>query len=455
MIKQLLDANLTKEKFQERIDELHSHDIATSLMELDKSDRERLYHFLTNEQIAEIVSYLEPEMAVDILEEFDVEKQREILDEMTVDDAVDILQAYEDEELRDDIIDTLREAEDIKDFIKYDENTVGAYMNNDFIVFQPQMDVKEAVTNLIIQAPDAETINTLFVIDENYKYLGAVNLKRLVKARSPKLIKDIMMQVPTVRDDTSITEAVFDMKNYEVFELPVIDEDGELIGMLTLDDILDVAVEEAEEGFQQFAALPSRDITRGTLKTALHRLPWLTILMVLSIPLISFTDLMTGATAGIAILVFFQPLMLDSPGNVSTQTLAIALKAIANEGKMKGKDVIKELSSGLITGLILGIIAFIVSFIFVLISKVTPEVQQSFTNVQVALIFASILGGSLSVVVALSPLLAICIPHLLKAIKVDPAVASGPFITTVIDLAAALVYFGLATIILRGVGMIA
>ncbi len=454
MIKTLLAENLTKEQFQQRIDELHSHDIAIDLMELELNEREQVYRFLSNEQMAEVVSYLDPEIAVDILEEFDINKQREILDEMTVDDAVDILQAYSDEALRDDIIETLIEREDIKEFIKYDEDTVGAYMNNDFVVIYPEMDVKEAVTSLITQAPEAETINTLFVIDENEKLLGAVNLKRLVKARSPKLIKEIMIQVPTAKDDTLINKAVFDMKNYEVFELPVIDEDNELVGILTLDDVLDIAVEEAEEGFQQFAALPSRDTSRGILKTALYRLPWLMILIILSIPLISFTDIMAGATAGIAILVFFQPLMLDSPGNVSTQTLAIALKSISNEGKMKSKDVAKEISSGLMTGVTLGLIAFAISLLFVLISGVPDHVQLAHTDFEIALIFASILGGSLLVVVTVSPLLAIGIPHLLKLIKVDPAVASGPFITTIIDLFSALVYFGLATIILRGVGII-
>ncbi len=454
MIKTLLAENLTKEQFQQRIDELHSHDIAIDLMELELNEREQVYRFLSNEQMAEVVSYLDPEIAVDILEEFDINKQREILDEMTVDDAVDILQAYSDEALRDDIIETLIEREDIKEFIKYDEDTVGAYMNNDFVVIYPEMDVKEAVTSLITQAPEAETINTLFVIDENEKLLGAVNLKRLVKARSPKLIKEIMIQVPTAKDDTLINKAVFDMKNYEVFELPVIDEDNELVGILTLDDVLDIAVEEAEEGFQQFAALPSRDTSRGILKTALYRLPWLMILIILSIPLISFTDIMAGATAGIAILVFFQPLMLDSPGNVSTQTLAIALKSISNEGKMKSKDVAKEISSGLMTGDTIGLIAFAISLLFVLISGVPDHVQLAHTDFEIALIFASILGGSLLVVVTVSPLLAIGIPHLLKLIKVDPAVASGPFITTIIDLFSALVYFGLATIILRGVGII-
>ena len=454
MIKKLLNENLTKIEFQKIIDDMHTHDIAIEIMELEFSERERLYHFLTTEQIAEIVSYLDPEVAADILEEFDIEKQTEIFDEMTVDDVVDILQAYEDEDMRDDVIETLEDVEDIKEYIQYTEDEVGAYMTNEYVHIYPNMDVKEAVTALISQAPEAETINTLFVVDKDEKFLGTVNLKTLVKARSPKLVEEIMITTPTVNDESLITEAVYDMKNYELYELPVIDNTNQLLGILTLDDILDVAVEEAEEDFEKLAALPASDKNRSWLKTALYRLPWLLILMVISIPLISFSQLMTAALAGVAILVFFQPLMLDSPGNVSTQTLAVALKAISNEGKMKSKDVFKEFISGLITGLFLGITAFVISFVFVLVSKPQLPNPTTLNDVQIGLIFATILGGSLTIVISAASLLALGIPHLLKSFKIDPAVASGPFITTVIDLFSAIVYFGLATIILRGVGLI-
>ena len=454
MIKKILEENLTKKEFQKRIDEMYPHDIATDIMELEFAERERLYHFLTNEQIAEIVSYLDPEIAADILEEFDLEKQTEIFDEMTVDDVVDILQAYDDEEMRDELIETLEDVEDIKEYIQYTDDEVGAYMTNEFVSIKPQMDVKEATTALIKQAPEAESINTLFVVDDNELFLGIVNLKALVKARSPKLVEEIMIKSPTVNDESLITEAVYDMKNYELYELPVINEENQLLGILTLDDILDVAVEEAQEDFEKLAALPSSDKNRSWVKTALYRLPWLLILMIISIPLISFSQLMTAALGGIAILVFFQPLMLDSPGNVSTQTLAVALKAISNEGKMKGKDVWKEIISGLVTGLILGLTAFVVAFIFVLISKPTLPNPTTLSDAEIGLIFAGILGGSLTIVVSAASFLAIGIPHLLKLFRIDPAVASGPFITTVIDLFSALVYFGLATIILRGVGLI-
>jgi magnesium transporter len=453
--KKLLEEKLNKKEFQKRIDEMHAYDIAEDLLELTLEERDILYHYLTNEQIAEIITYLDPEDAAEILEEFDKERQTEIFDEMTVDDVVDILQEYEDEELRDEIIETLEEVEDVKEFIKYDDHLVGAYMSNEYVYIYPNMDVKEATTSMIKQAGEAESINLLFVIDEADNYLGAVNFKTLVKARSPKLIEEIMITIPTVEDELPITEAVYDMKNYELYELPVVNSENKLIGILTLDDAIDAAAEEAEEDFAKLAALPTSDTQQPWIKTAIQRLPWLIVLMVLFIPLMSFSELMIAGLGGIAILAFFQPLMLSSPGNVSTQTLAVALKAIANEGGMKKKDVFKEFISSLITACFLGAITFIISFLFVYILGLgLPEGASELGRLETAVIFAVIIGGSLTIIVSAVSLLAMGIPHLLKKLKIDPAIASGPFITTLIDLFATFVYFGLATLILKGVGLI-
>ena len=224
MIKELLTEKLNKKDFQERIDELHAYDIANELKELTPLEQETLYQLLTDEQIAEIVAYLDPAFAADLLETFDISKQTKILDEMYVDDTVDILQEYEDDELRDKLIETLEDAEDIQKNIEYDDDLVGAYMSNEYVHIVPNMDVKEASSSLIKQAPDAESINLLFVVDEEENYLGAVDLRTLVKARSPKLIEEIMINIPTVYDDSPVTEAVHDMKNYELYELPVINE---------------------------------------------------------------------------------------------------------------------------------------------------------------------------------------------------------------------------------------
>lgn len=454
MIRKLLNEHKDNKKLYKIINELHPYDIAEELLLLEKEERERLYHILSNEKIAEIVSYLEPSDAILILEEIDLDKQSDILDEMPTDDAVDILKAYEDEEERDQLIETLEDVEEIKELILYEEDEAGAYMTNDFVLIHPDMDVKEATKSLIKQAPEAETINTLFVVDENNKFLGALPLKTLVKARSPKLVKEVMIKVPTVLDNSSIGEAIFDMKNYEFYELPVLDENSEMLGILTLDDILDAASEEAEEDYEKLAALPDTDKESGVIKTALHRLPWLIILVCLSLPIIFVTDAVSSSISHIAILVFFQPLMLDSPGNVATQTLAISLKTINNEGRMKFKDAMAEIGSGAMTGLILGTIAFLLSFAIMMIFPTEIVGASTKPYASVAAIISAVLALSLFIVVLLAPILAIAIPHLIKKIKLDPAVASGPFITTVIDVVGAAIYFGLATALLSSIGVI-
>ena len=169
----------------------------------------------------------------------------------------------------------------------------------------------------------------------------------------------------------------------------------------------------------------------------------------------SFSNLMVGSLAGITIIAFFQPLMLSSPGNAATQTLAVSLKAIATQGKMKRSEVRREFVSNLLTSIFLGVITVIISFAFVYFTRIgLPASAASRSNLEVALLFAGIISLSLSIVIALVSVLAIVIPHFFKLIKVDPAIASGPLITTVIDLASSLVYFGLATLVLKGVGLI-
>lgn len=455
MLKDLLAKKLSKRTFQKELEQFHAFDIAKSLETLSLEETNVLFNNLNLEQTAEIVAYLEHGDAARLLATFDSKKQIAIFNEMNVDDTVDILQSYEDSKLRDQIIKSLIDKEDVSKIITYDDDVVGAYISNDYVSLTKEMDVKEATTSLIKQADDAESINLLFVVDNDGHYLGAVNLKTLVKARSPKTIEEIMIDIPKVIDNSPVTEAVYDMKNYELYELPVTDKDNKLIGILTLDDIIDIATHEAEEDFEKLAALPATDKRDSWLKTALKRLPWLIILMFISIPLMTFSDFMVASISGIVILAFFQPLMLSSPGNVATQTLAVALKSITNEGKMSKKEVGKEFVSNLITSLLLGFITFVLSFLFVYFLQLgLPESAQNFSRLQVALIFASIIGGSLVIVVSLVSLLSIAVPHFFKLIKVDPAVASGPFITTIIDFFSTLVYFGLATLILLKVGML-
>ncbi|MDX9691894.1 MAG: magnesium transporter, partial [Acholeplasmataceae bacterium] len=210
--------------------------------------------------------------------------------------------------------------------------------------------------------------------------------------------------------------------------------------MVTFDDALDIYQEESQEDFERLAALPET-LDQGVVKTAFHRLPWLITLLLISIPIALVTSLFEETLALVAILIVFQPLILGSAGNVATQTLAVTLKMFSTNEKGFLNNAIKEIITGIFNGLVIGLVAFIVTIVFAYLNTSLTENP---------LLIAFVVGLSLWLTVIIAPIVAILIPLTLRTLKLDPAVASGPFITTVIDVAALFIYFGLATLFLGG-----
>lgn len=224
--------------------------------------------------------------------------------------------------------------------------------------------------------------------------------------------------------------------------MPVLSEKNELLGMITLDDALDIYQEEAQEDFEKLAALPDTEEDLSPIRTALYRVPWLLALLVISFPIALVTRQFEHVLAAVAILVVFQPLILDSAGNVATQTLAVTLQMLSSHEKGLFKNSMKEIMTGVINGFVIGVVAFIMTNVFAVINTSLATDP---------LIISLVVGLSLWLTVILAPVVALLIPITLNWIKIDPAVASGPFITTLIDVAALFIYFGLATLMLGGI----
>jgi magnesium transporter len=438
MLKNLLQKPI-KKQILEYIEEIHAHDLADEFILLDLQEREKLYQVIDNERLAEIVSYLEVEQAADIFNDFELAKQKEIVEMMEPDDAADIIQELEEED-QESLLAVLGESSEVAQLMSYDEDETGSAMTNLFLVLHPEMDVKTATKKVIKEAPDVESINTLFVTDSNRKFLGVVYLKDLLKAKYPLTIQEIMIEHPFVYDTDLITQSVQAIRNYAIYEMAVIDQNHILQGMLTLDDALDIYQEEAQEDFEKLAGLP-QTIDGPAVKMAIHRLPWLITLLVLSVPLAIVTSLFEEILSAVAILIVFQPLILDSAGNVATQTLAVTLKTMATNERDLPRNSYREIITGTINGFVIGLIAFMMTFVF-------ATLNTSLTTEPIIMSF--VIGFSLWLTVFLSPIVAIIIPLTIRFFKFDPAVASGPFITTLIDVAALFIYFGLATLMLGG-----
>ncbi|MBN2299943.1 MAG: magnesium transporter [Acholeplasmataceae bacterium] len=438
MLKDLIN-NGNNEQITEYINDLHAHDLAEIFIELNDDERDKLYSLLSSARLAELVSYLESDDAAEILSDFDIKKQKELFEMMEPDDAADIIGELEDDE-QEELLKVLGKNSDVARLIQYDEDETGSAMTTEIIVLTTDMDVKQATKKVMKEAADVESINTLFVVDSNQQFLGVVPLIALIKAKTPCMVLDIVEQSPFVKDYDLITQSLEAINNYGIFEMPVCNENQQLLGMITLDDALDLYQEEAQEDFERLAGLPET-IDRTPIKTALHRLPWLVLLLAISVPIALISSHFQDVITAVAILIIFQPLISGSAGNVATQTLAVTLKMFSTNEKGIFFSSIREILTGMINGLVIGSIAFGTTFLF---ASLHPSISVAPISV------AFVVGASLWLTVFVAPIVAILIPTLLRIFKLDPAVASGPFISTLLDMTGLSIYFGLATLVFGG-----
>jgi magnesium transporter len=419
------------------LDQTHGYDLAQDFLLLEEADQKKLYQYIDYEQLADLVSYLDADIAANIMQAFDIEKQKEVFNYMDPDDAADIIQELEEEE-QEAIIQALDKDSDVLSLINYEEDEAGSLMTNLVLELSPDMDVKQATKKVIQNAPEVETINQLFVVDVNQHFLGVVSLKDLLKAKMPLMISDLMVTSPFVYHKDSITSVISQMNQYNIYAMPVCDEQHVLLGLITLDDAFDVFEEEAQEDFEKLAALPET-IKGSPLKIALHRFPWLLMLLFVSIPVSLLTNLFNDVIVAVAVIVIFQPMISGAAGNVATQALAVTLQSFANEEKDLFKNAVKEIITGLMNAIIIGIAAFLITFIF-------SSLQTSISIEPLKM--ALIVSISLVLTVFIAPIIAIIIPSSLKMMKIDPAVASGPLITTLLDMTTVFIYFSLAALLI-------
>lgn len=438
MLKDLLQKD--KKQILIELEDIHGYDLAQSFLELSDEEKEKLYKIVNNEVLAEIVSYLEPDVGASVLLEFDLVKQKDLIENMEPDDAVDIIQEM-DQDDQNALLSVLDDKDDVLSLIHYDDDETGSAMTNLLIRLKADLDVKQATKILIKQAPDVETISTLFVVDDDDKFLGIVGLKKLLKAKMPTTIFELIEEHPYVFDKDPIIETIRKIRNYAIYEMPVLNEEQKLLGIVTLDDALDIYEEEAQEDFEKLAALPETT-DKNVFKTAMHRIPWLLMLLAISIPISLVTSMFEEILAAVAVLIIFQPLISGSAGNVATQALAVTLKMLSKDEGGVAKNSLREIVTGMINGLVIGLAAFGITFIFTSINKSLTDIP---------LTIALVVGLSLWLTVLIAPMIAVIVPITLKLFKIDPAVASGPFITTIIDISAISLYFGLATLLIGGV----
>lgn len=449
-IVRVLRSSKSDELIRRKLSKYHENDIADAIKLLDKDTRIRLYKILGVDWTAEIFSYLEdtPEYIEEFMTELSVDEAADVLEKMDADDAVDILDNVSEEERQALISHMEKDAKDDVCLIySYDDDEIGSKMTTNFICINNKLTIKEAMKELVAQAEENDNVNTIYVVDDNNIYYGAIDLKDLIVARDYQKLEDIIStSYPYVYAHEKMSECIEDLKDYSEDSISVLNKDKEIIGAITSSDIIEAVDEEMSDDYAKLAGLTEEnDLTEGLFASMKKRLPWLILLLFLGMGVSSVVGIFENVVSQLAIIVCFQSLILDMAGNVGTQSLAVTIRVLMDEdisAKQKLEFVLKEMRIGFANGLLLGSMAFILLGIYITLVKGKP--------VHYAFAISGCVGVSLLLAMLISSLIGVLTPMFFHKIKIDPAVASGPLITTINDLVAVVTYYGLAAVVLIG-----
>lgn len=380
------------------------------------------------------------------LRDKNLQEAAKVLSLMEVDDAVDVLDEVDDATKK-QVVDMLPEdaGNDIQMILSYEENEMGSRMTTNYIAIRRGIDIRQAMRELVSQAGENDNIGTVYVLDESDKYYGAIDLKDLIVARENDTLESIINTTyPFVTDHEKIEDCIDELVDYAEDSIPVLSETKELLGVITAQDVVEAVDDEMGEDYAKLAGLTDEEDLRETTKESMKkRLPWLIILLFLGMGVSSVVGAFEAAVAVLPIVMCFQSLILDMAGNVGTQSLAVTIRVLMDEnltGKQKLHLVWKEMKVGFVNGLLLGSLAFVFIGIYIACFKHNAWLQ--------AFLISGCVGVSLMVAMVISSLVGTLIPIFFHKIKIDPAVASGPLITTVNDLVAVVTYYGLAWLFL-------
>ena len=443
----LMSTSLSDEDKKNELMQYHENDIADMLDELDDNQRDELHRILGDEvfgdvllyseDISEQISSMEPEEAADVIEKMDADDAIDVLEELDEDDRKEIVNLMDPEA-----------KEDIQDILKYDDDEIGSKMTNNYISILVTNSVKTAMKRVVAEAAENDNVSNIYVVDVQDKLVGVIELRDLIIAREGIDLGTIVKQnYPSFHATDKVEDCLAEMREYALPSYPILDDQDRLIGAITHDDVQEAMDEEMGEDYAKLGGLTEEeDLDESPFKSVKKRIPWLAILLVLDL-LISFTMAnFENVVAVLAIIAFFQTLVLDMAGNAGTQSLSVTIRMISTNdvtGKKIARTILKEFLTGVLNGVILATISFGFVMLYLFIFKKGVVNGEEYNVVQ-AISASGIVGISLLVAMTVSSLIGSIIPIIFYKMKIDPAVASGPFITTINDVTALLIYYGLA-----------
>lgn len=433
-----LIASKNEREILSKLEDIHFADIAELMNELKGADAGYLFKLLDSEVSSEILLELDDEVREKILNNLSAKEIAEELDEMDTDDAVDII-AELPQEMKDEVISELEDfehAKDIVELLRYDEDTAGGLMAKEYIQVNENWNVLTCIQEIRKQAENVSRVHSIYVVDDEDRLKGRLSLKDLITSSTTTQVKNIFIpKVDYVKVDTEDVEVARIMQKYDLEAIPVVDETGRLVGRITIDDIVDVIKEEADRDYQLAAGI-SHDVEAddSIWELTKARLPWLLLALGGSFIAVNISGSFSDAMEKYATLFFFTPLVAAMAGNVGVQSSAIIVQGLANN-TLSGsllKRLLKEMLLAFFNSSILAVLLLLgTHFIMGTSYEISSTIVLALVTV---MILASLIGTF--------------VPIMLHRYGIDPAIATGPFITTSNDIFGLLIYFTIAKLIL-------
>ncbi len=442
MYSKILDL-IEEKKFallKQELKEINPVDIAEIIDELDKKNSTILFRLLQKDKAADVFSHLNSQQRKDIVAAIHETRLNEILEELFFDDKIDFLEEMPSNAVK-RILATSTEEERklINQFLNYPEHSAGSLMTIEYVDLKKEMTIREALDYIKKIGVDKETIYTCYVLDAKRKLEGVVSLRKLVLLDENLLIKDIMDEDFIITHTMDDQEEVANwFKKYDLINVPVVDKEGRLVGIITIDDIMDVIDKEATEDFQKMAAMEPTDeeyLDTGVFALVRKRIVWLLVLMVSATFTGGIMNKYESVLEAVITLNIFIPMLMDSAGNAGSQSSTLIIRGLAL-GNIQTSDYLKVFWKEFRVSFLSGIILASVNFTkIVFMDKMSIAIA---TTVSITLVFTIVLA---KVIGGLLPIIA-------KKLKADPAIMAGPLITTIVDALALIVYFNIAHLLL-------
>ncbi|NFE81913.1 magnesium transporter [Clostridium sporogenes] len=426
---------------REELLKLNSVDIATLLEEVDnKKNMLVLFRLLPKDIEIDVFSYMSNDMQQYIIQSITHEEMTTIIDQLYFDDVIDLLEEMPANIVKKILLNTDdKKRKLINQFLKYEEDSAGSIMTIEFVDLKKEMTVEQAIERIRKTGVDKQTINTCYVIDKNRRLEGITSIRRLILSNKDVLIKDIMKEnyvsINTFDDQEYVANQ---FKKYDLVSMPVVDKEHRLVGIITIDDIVDIIDQENTEDFHKMAAMePSEEeyLKTGVFELAKHRIIWLLVLMVSATFTGNIIRKSEDVLQSVVILASFIPMLMDTGGNSGSQSSTLVIRGLAL-GEIKLKDIFKVMWKEFRVSVVVGIALAIVNFLRVyFIEKVNFMVSITVCiSLFFTVVLAKVVGGILPIVA--------------KKLKLDPAIMASPLITTIVDAVALLIYFGIAKMLL-------